>query len=360
MRICRRLARDGDLEIFIAGCNRQRAQAAADSLKAANPGTSLSVAELNHQAAEFPERLAKLEPTVVVHTAGPFQTQGYGVATACVECDSHYIDLADGREFVTEFHALNASAAARGVSLITGASTLPGLSSAVVNYLLPRFQRLKAIETSIVPGNRSPRGLSTVDGVLSYCGRAFTQLHDGSWQTVHGWQDLHSRNYPSLGKRWLGACDVPDLALFPEYFAGVKTVSFHAGLELAWQQFGLWFLAALSRIGTVKSWSPYAPFFKQLGDRFHRWGTESGAMQIRLTGTASAGDPLALVWHLTAHRNHRPEIPCIPAIIVARKLATGVLTSPSARPCLGLISLEEFSQEVADLDISWELIEELL
>jgi hypothetical protein len=39
--------------------------------------------------------------------------------------------MADGREFVTKFSALDAAAQAKGIPLITGASTVPGLSSAV-------------------------------------------------------------------------------------------------------------------------------------------------------------------------------------------------------------------------------------
>jgi short subunit dehydrogenase-like uncharacterized protein len=43
---------------------------------------------------------------LVIHTAGPFQGQDYGVVAAAVAAaGAHYIDLADGRRFVCDFPA---------------------------------------------------------------------------------------------------------------------------------------------------------------------------------------------------------------------------------------------------------------
>jgi saccharopine dehydrogenase-like NADP-dependent oxidoreductase len=68
----------------------------------------------------------------LLHLAGPFQGQDYAVAKACLQVGVPYIDMADGREFVAKFSSLDAAAQAKGIPLITGASTVPGLSSANV------------------------------------------------------------------------------------------------------------------------------------------------------------------------------------------------------------------------------------
>ena len=44
--------------------------------------------------------LQQRKPTVVISTVGPFQGQGYGAAEACIRQGIHYVDLADGRDFV--------------------------------------------------------------------------------------------------------------------------------------------------------------------------------------------------------------------------------------------------------------------
>lgn len=67
---------------------------------------------------------------------------------------------------------LNSLARAPGVSVISGASTVPAVSSAVVDKFAPRFRRLDGIQIGISSGSRTP-GLATVKGVFSYCGKPF-------------------------------------------------------------------------------------------------------------------------------------------------------------------------------------------
>ena len=319
-RIARRLGCDKRLEVVIAGRHTARLEAVAKRLQTES-GINLGTVALNHQDQSFRARLADLAPCVVVHTAGPFQEQDYRVAQACLEHTIDYVDLADGRDFVAGVRSFDEQARRSGVRLITGASTLPGLSSAIVEHLRPRFATLKSIETTIVPGNQTPRGTSTVGAVLSYCGQPLRWLRDGRWETVHGWQDFQAHHYPALGKRWLGACDVPDLTLFAERYPSLATLTFHAGLELGWQQLGLWVMAAITRAGLVENWSRFAKPFRVIGDWFGHWGTGSGGMHMRVTGTGEDGSPLDLTWYLIAHQNHGPEIPTIPATILARRLA---------------------------------------
>ena len=119
----------------------------------------------------------------------------------CIHCGAHYIDLADGREFVAGFHRLNDEAQNRGVLLVSGASTLPGLSSAVIDSMSGDFDVISGIEISIAPAHQTPRGVGTVAAVMSYCGKPFKVLEQGRWMTRYGWQDLRIQHYPALGKR---------------------------------------------------------------------------------------------------------------------------------------------------------------
>ena len=128
-RICSALAAQPDLRLLVAGRSAQRARSAAGSLGlAAEQGTALDA-----HAADLAERLRGLGVDTVVHTAGPFQGQSYEVAQAAIAAGCNYIDLADGREFVVGIRALDAQARARGVTVVSGASSVPALSSAVVD-----------------------------------------------------------------------------------------------------------------------------------------------------------------------------------------------------------------------------------
>ena len=72
------------------------------------------------------------------------------------------------------------------------------------------------------------------------------------------------------------------------------------------------------------------------------------------SGLDSNNNPAQRVWYLTAENNHGPEIPCTPALVLARKLVRGQISIRGAVPCLGLMTLSDFADEMTGFDISWE------
>jgi len=351
-RICRRLSKQQGLDLIVTSRSAQRAKHLAAELQAQT--AAVSGAAIDQDSPDLADQLRALNPNVVIHTAGPYQGQDYRVAQGCIDAGCHYVDLADGRKFVAGFDSLDAAAKDAGVVLISGASTLPGVSSAVVEGYRDRFQRIDGIEISIAPAHQTPRGIGTVRAVLSYCGTPFKSWRDGQWQTVFGWQDLRWQRYPSLGRRLSGACDVPDLALFPEYVPGVRTVSFHAALEAPWEQLSLWMMAWLTRIGLVRDWTRFASAFSGMSERLVRLGTQRGGMRITLRGAGADGVQRVIDWDLLTEQNHGPEVPCTPAIVIMRKLLDGELTAPGAYPCLGLFTVAELMAELAEFDVGVE------
>ncbi len=356
-RIGRRILGEPNTELVITSRSLGKVETLSTELARINSDARVSAAALDQTAPMFAADLAALRPDIVIHTAGPYQGQGYDVAKACLACGSHYIDLADGREFVEGFDALHEDACRKGVLLVSGASTLPGLSSAVVDHVRGDFESIHSIETSIAPAHQTPRGVGTVAAVLSYCGAPFQVFENGEWVTRYGWQGLKMQRYPEFGRRLSGACDVPDLGLFPEYVNGVQTVTFHAALEATWEQITLWKMAWATRLGIVRNWERLVPTFQSVSDRLIKLGSTTGGMQMRIAGEGDDKLPKTLMWNLVAQQNHGPEIPCVPALILARKLAAGTISARGAYPCLGMITLPEFDEEVSDLDIRWRMDE---
>jgi hypothetical protein len=141
------------------------------------------------------DRLKALEVDALIHTSGPFQGQDYRVARACAQAGVHYVDLADGRDFVCGIDVLDPQAKAAGVLLLSGASSVPALSSAVVDALASGMARVSDIDIGISPGNRTDRGLSTVAAILSYCGKPLPGLGQ---QALIGWLRSYGHDYPPL------------------------------------------------------------------------------------------------------------------------------------------------------------------
>ena len=178
-------------------------------------------------------------------------------------------------------------------------------------------------------------------------------LVNGEWVTRYGWQDIGWHRYPDFGLRLHGACDVPDLGLLPDYINGVETVTFHAALEAKWEQLALWKMAWLTRAGIVRNWDAFVPIFQKISNRLIGLGSQVGGMHIRMSGTTGERKSKSITWNLVARQNHGPEIPCSPALILARKLAADQISSRGALPCLGLISMDEFENELSNFDVRW-------
>lgn len=323
-----------------------RALRSAPLLEVIAAGRSADAARIDISSDSFARELRALAPGLVIHCAGPFQDQDYRVAQSSLAAGAHYLDLADGREFVCRFQKRNdAAARAAGRIALSGASTLPALSAAVIDHLRSRFRSLAQIEIVIAPGQRAPRGAATLAGVFSYAGRPFNWLNDGAWIEAWGWQELRRVSIVGLGRRWAAACDVPDLELLPARYPEVRSVQFRAALELGVQHFALWGAAALRRAGLplpIERWA-------RALDRVARWmdalGGERGGMLVSVTGEGLDGGRKRLDWSVLADSNHGPEIPCMPAVLLARKLAGGALSRVGAYPCTGFLTLQEFEPE---------------
>ena len=135
--------------------------------------------------------------SAVVDAAGPFQGADYRVARAAITAGMHYLDLADGRGFVAGFAALDAEARAAGVVALTGASSTPALSCAVLDRLTAGWRQIDRIEIAISPGNRgSPRGLAVIRSILSYAGKPVRVFDGGVWAARPGWGMVTRRELP--------------------------------------------------------------------------------------------------------------------------------------------------------------------
>jgi hypothetical protein len=346
-RIATALSADAGIRLLIGG--RDLALARQTAVALGLPEAHAVVVDA--QSARLDGELRALGVEVLVHTAGPFQGQDYRVASAAVAAGSHYIDLADGRQFVAGIGTLDSLARQRGLSVVSGASSVPALSSAVVDRYADRFVRMDCIEIGISSGARVP-GLATVKGIFSYAGKPFPCWRDGRWATAHGWLGLKRYRFPApLGGRWLGTCDVPDLELLPQRHPGVRTVTFHAGFASGMGHLVVWALACGVRAGVLPSLAPFAGLLHRLSRWMEPLVSDQGGMFVRIRGLDVDQRPLQVCWHLLARQNHGPHIPCGAAIALARKLARGDKLPAGAMPCVGLLRVEEFLEPLRGLDI---------
>jgi len=147
--------------------------------------------------------------------------------------------------------------------------------------------------------------------------------------------------------RLAAACDVPDLELFPQRYPGVRTVEFRAAPELGIQTLAIALMAFLRRAGLPLPLERWAGLVNHAASLLDRFGTDRGGMLVTVSGVRLDGRRGSAEWHITAGNNHGPEIPCMAAILMARKLASGEIAVSGAHPCMGFLGLADFEPEFA-------------
>ncbi|MBM2830913.1 MAG: Saccharopine dehydrogenase [Gammaproteobacteria bacterium] len=351
-RIAEGLANQAGAEIIIAGRNLALAEQIARELAKGKCLAKIQAVSVDIQNPDFQETLVRLAPGLVIHTAGPFQGQDYKVPLACIAAGCHYLDLADDRRFVCDIVTLHEQARQKNVLIVSGASSVPGLSSTVVDLYRNEFSQIDKIDFCIVPGNKTERGVATIQGILSYTGHAYRVYTNGAWKNTYGWLSPRRLDIGgALGKRWLANVDIPDLELFPSHYAPVRTVRFQAGLELAVLHWAMVIMALLARSGLVRNWANYVKPIYSMSNLFNGFGTDTGGMQILIRGIGHDKQMKSVKWTLVAKNGIGPYVPTLSVIILAKKLMNGELSYSGAMPCLGMYTLEEFDQIAAGLGI---------
>lgn len=341
-RIAKLLTRQ-NIPVIIAGRDLSK----AEKLKSALPSGFAETAQIDVNK-DLGEKLALLKPKVVINTCGPFQNADYTVAHTCIKRGVHYIDLADGRDFVTGITQLNSFAQKNNVSVISGASTVPCLSSAVIEHFKREFSGIDSMTFGIAPGQKAERGLATTAAILGYVGKKLKPC--AGYETRYGWQDLYIQKYPEIGSRMMANCDIPDLDLLPQKYR-IKKIKFSAGMENPVLHIGIWLFSWLVRIGLPIHLEKHSSFLLKVSNLFDFIGSSDGGMHVVLEGKDLSGNFLQKKWFIIALNGDGPYIPTVPSVVLAKKLLQKEFHKIGVMPCVGLVTLEEYLRELSHLNV---------
>lgn len=347
------LAKLRNSTLIIAGRSIAKASRHAEELRS-HPETLATIKavtlDINNNLSQS---LNSLTPAVVIHTSGPYQNQTYHVAEACINADAHYIDLADARNFVTGINALDQNAQKHDVLVCAGASSVPALTSAIIDNYLGEFSQLESVDYAIATAQLTNQGLATTSAVLSYAGKPFDQLKDGKKNEVFGWLNTRRRTFWQLGTRLLGNCDIPDLALFPKRYPSVKHLRFQASLEIKFLHRCLAIFSGAVKLKLLPNLQPWAKTLLSISRLFDFLGHDNSGFYMELAGTDKSGKAKTILFEISATHGDGLYIPCIPSILLTKKLLNGTTRQRGATACMGLISLQEYLEALTALRIHW-------
>jgi hypothetical protein len=352
-RLCRRLAAAGH-DLVVAGRSGEKAAQFAAGLPTARP-------LVLDRADDLGPVLERERPELVIDAAGPFQGSGYGVPRACLAARIPYLDLADARDFVCGIGALDAEARTDGVAIVSGASTSPALTGAIVRRLAEGLERVDSVDIALSAANRAAGGDAVVAAALSYVGRPVRLWRGRRWTKAAGWQEMRREDFTfadgkgGLRRRLVALADLADLELLPALLPGRPTVAFRAGTELGFQMLALWLLSWPMRWGWLTSLAGARRGIVALYRLTGRWGGKRSAMSVTLTGRRG-GDAVERRWTVVAEQGEGLEIPTLAAELLAADILGGRV-APGARSPESLLPLDRFEPLLARLPVRTEMVE---
>ncbi len=344
-RLAQLLADEPRLTLIIAGRSRAKAAAFCAKLKAA--ATCLPLAFDRDGDAE--RQLRDAAADIVVDATGPFQAYGddpYRVVKAALALGVNYLDLADAPGFVRGITRFDAEARARGMFVLSGVSSLPVLTAAVVRHLAEGMAQVEAVAGGIAPSPYANVGINVIRAVASYAGKPVTLLHDGRRVTRPALIDSRRFTIAPPGALPLhpirfSLVDVPDLQLLPELWPGLRSVWVGAGPVPAIWHRALSLLAFAVRLKLLPSLVPFAGLMHRANHAL-AWGEHRGGMFVAVEGRGADGEKIERSWHLVAEKEAGPLIPSMAAEAIIRHCLAGQVPAAGARPAPTDLELTDY------------------
>jgi hypothetical protein len=342
-RLAQLIADDSRITLVIAGRSLAKAQRLCAELRSMN---TVIPAELD-RARDLESQLRAIAPDLVVDASGPFQAYGenpYRVVEAAIALGIHYLDLSDGAEFVRGISRFDEAARARGVFVLSGVSSCPVLTAAVVRRLSAGMARIESIAGGIAPSPYADIGLNVIRAIASYAGKPVTLLRDGRKTPAPALIDSRLFTIATPGRlplyaRRFSLVEVPDLELLPELWPSLRTVWMGVGtVPEIWLR-GLNALAWLVRLRLLPSLLPVAALIHNARTRLS-WGEHRGGMFVTVEGTLANGAPVERSWHMIAEGDDGPFVPSMAAEAIIRHCLAGRSPKPGARLGAGASSPE--------------------
>ncbi|MER8922631.1 saccharopine dehydrogenase NADP-binding domain-containing protein [Mesorhizobium sp. M0802] len=178
-RIVQLLESEPRLILLVAGRSLAKAEAWCKTRTGAAPPLVPTRFDRNGDVAA---QLTALNPDCVVDTSGPFQAYGeerYRLIEACIAQDIHYLDLADGSDFVAGVSMHDEAARNAGLFVLSGVSSFPVLTAAVLRRLSAGMARVDTIRGGIAPSPYAGVGENVIRAIAGYAGQPVELKRDG-------------------------------------------------------------------------------------------------------------------------------------------------------------------------------------
>ena len=253
-------------------------------------------------------------------------------------------NFADGTDFVNGFSQFDAAARASGIFALSGASSFPVLTAAVLRQM-SQSMTIHSVTGGIAPSPHAGVGLNVLRAVLGYAGAPVRLRRDGKPATGRGLADTmrHTIAPPGalpLRNTLFSLVDVPDLQAIPHVLPEIGSLWIGAGPVPEPLHRLLILLARARATLHLPSLAPLAPLCHRILNAA-RFGEHRGGMFIEAQGIRD-GQPVTRSWALLAEGDDGPLIPSMASAALIRQCLAGNPPAPGARPAIDALSLPDY------------------
>lgn len=359
-RLAQLLATDERLTLIIAGRSWEKADVFCRQLPVGAKKNPL-IFDRNE---DVENQIENIKPDLVVDATGPFQAYGedpYTVIRACIATGVDYMDLADGSEFVKNVSQFDEQAKTKNIFVLSGVSSFPVLTAAVVRRLSKGISTILTIKGGIAPSPFAGVGLNVIRAITIYAGKRLPLIRNGQRSYGHALTEtmrytIAPPGYLPLKNTLFSLVDVPDLQVLPDLWPDLDSIWMGAGPVPEILHRMLIGLSWLVRIRLLPTLSPFASLFYFVINVL-RWGEHRGGMFVLVKGTDENGKEIERSWHLLAEGNDGPYIPSMAVEAIVKRSLSSVKPPTGARPATGDLELEDYEAIFRDRTIytgQWE------
>lgn len=347
-RLVELLESEETLTIFVGGRSLQKAKDFCEARTLAKAHLIPAAFDRTH---DLSAQLSSIKPDIVVDASGPFQHYGagsYHLIESCLAAKIHYLDLADGADFVAGVAAYDQVAKEAGVFILSGVSSFPVLTALVLRELSKDMMSIDTVYGGIAPSPFAVVGENVIRAIASYAGQPIEIKKNGTWGTAYPFtQSLrHTVSPPGrlpLKNILFSLVEVPDLRVLPQLYPDTKTVWMGAGPVPEILHRALIGFSWLVRWKIIPSLTPIVKLIQFVMNTF-RWGEHRGGMFVEVTGKNAAGGMARKSWHLLAEGRDGPFIPCMAVEAIIRKILAGETIQHGARAPIEDIALGDYNK----------------
>ena len=344
-RLAHLLAEDERLTLLLAGRSIQKAKIFCRGL----PFGAQKVPVFFDRNGNVEAQILEIRPDLVVDAMGPFQVYGedpYRVVKACIANGMNYMDLADGSDFVKGIRQFDQEAKDKNIYILSGVSSFPVLTAAVVRKLSHEMTCVSSIKGGIAPSPYAGVGLNVIRAIASYAGKPVSLIRNGRPARGYGLTEtmrytICPPGYLPLKNTLFSLVDVPDLKVLPEHWRELDSIWLGAGPVPEFLHRMLIGLSWLVRFRILPSLLPFAPLFHFVTNTL-RWGDHRGGMFVSVEGTDQDGKRIERSWHLLAEGDDGPFIPSMAIQALILQCLAGKKPPAGARPATQELEVHDY------------------